>query len=362
MTTKNNLKTGPWKLSDIDHVKRHGHSVFSCFHCGGGSTMGYKLAGYDVLGGVEIDPDMMAIYKANHKPKHSFLMGVQQFKNIPNDQLPKELFDLDILDGSPPCSSFSMSGSREKAWGKKKKFREGQTEQVLDDLFFDFIDIAKKLQPKVVVSENVKGLINGVARGYVKQIFQGFNDAGYDCQLFLLNASRMGVPQARERTFFICRRKDLKLPKIQFDFQEPPITIEKAIQGTTTVGQKITWLTPETKALWEKVEMGDALSKAHPKGHRFNAHKAHPKRVSKTIAASADAVPIHWKEPRRFTDAEVVRIQTFPDDFDFRGQNGSYVCGMSVPPFMMQRVASAIHEQWFSNEAKSKIQQTRTST
>jgi DNA (cytosine-5)-methyltransferase 1 len=51
----------------------------------------------------------------------------------------KELFDIDILDGSPPCSSFSMSGSREKAWGKNKKFREGQANQVLDDLFFHFI-------------------------------------------------------------------------------------------------------------------------------------------------------------------------------------------------------------------------------
>jgi DNA (cytosine-5)-methyltransferase 1 len=50
---------------------------------------------------------------------------------------------LDILDGSPPCSSFSMAGNREKDWGKEKKFREGQAEQVLDNLFFDFIDLQK---------------------------------------------------------------------------------------------------------------------------------------------------------------------------------------------------------------------------
>ena len=121
------LKTGPWNLSELKDWPKHGRTVFSCFHCGGGSTMGYKLAGYDVLGGVEIDPEMMKIYRANHNPKHSYLMGIQEFNKILNDKLPKELFNLDILDGSPPCSSFSMAGSREKAWGKKKKFREGQT-------------------------------------------------------------------------------------------------------------------------------------------------------------------------------------------------------------------------------------------
>ena len=94
-----------------------------------------------------------------------------------------------------------MAGSREKKWSVKKKFREGQAEQVLDDLFFHYIDIAKKLQPKVVVAENVKGLIQGNARGYVKQIFKAFKEAGYSCQLFLLNAAAMGVPQRRREHF-----------------------------------------------------------------------------------------------------------------------------------------------------------------
>lgn len=188
------LKTGPWKLSELKNIEKNGLKVFSCFHCGGGSTMGYKLAGYEVLGGVEIDPEMMKIYRLNHNPKHSYLMGVQDFKKIQNDKLPDELFDLDILDGSPPCSSFSMAGSREKAWGEQKKFREGQANQVLDDLFFHFIDIANKLKPKVIVAENVKGLVIGKAKGYVKQIYQAFELSGYDVQLFLLNSAFMGVP------------------------------------------------------------------------------------------------------------------------------------------------------------------------
>lgn len=196
-----NKITGPYTKKDVKKIQdsvKNKKKVFSCFHCGGGSSFGYKLAGMDVLGGVEIDPKMMELYKANHDPKYSFLMGVQDFKNIPDEQLPKALFDLDILDGSPPCSTFSMAGSREKAWDKKKKFREGQKEQVLENLFFDFIDIAKKLKPKVVVAENVKGLISGNARYYVDKIFRSFRDAGYSAQLFLCNGSRMGVPQQRE--------------------------------------------------------------------------------------------------------------------------------------------------------------------
>jgi len=150
-----NKKTGAWYLSELKDIKKNNLNVFSCFHCGGGSTMGYKLAGFNVLGGVEIDEEMMNIYRANHKPKFSYQMGVQEFNKIEN--IPEELKNLDILDGSPPCSTFSMAGKREKKWGKEFKFREGQKYQRLDDLFFHFIQTAKLLQPKIVVAENVKG-------------------------------------------------------------------------------------------------------------------------------------------------------------------------------------------------------------
>lgn len=134
-----------WTLSDAVFTKDKG-KVFSCFACGGGSTMGYKLAGFDVIGCNEIDHRMMSIYRKNHNPKYHFLEPIQEFKN--RADLPEDLYNLDILDGSPPCSTFSVAGSREEAWGKLKHFREGQAEQVLDTLFFDFIDLAERLQPK----------------------------------------------------------------------------------------------------------------------------------------------------------------------------------------------------------------------
>jgi DNA (cytosine-5)-methyltransferase 1 len=337
------LKTGPWNLTDLKSIPKNGLKVFSCFHCGGGSSMGYKLAGYEVLGGVEIDPEMMAIYRQNHNPKHSYLMGVQEFKKISDSELPAELFDLDILDGSPPCSSFSMAGSREKKWQVKKKFREGQTEQVLDDLFFDYIDIAKKLRPKVVVAENVKGLILGNAKGYVKQIFQAFREAGYSCQLFLLNAAAMGVPQKRERTFFIANRID---KKIKLDFNERVIPVKNALQGIT-----VDHTPAPRKSLadyWHLIEPGKSVSSVNDSGSGFCRIKLNPNDPANTQIASLPAM--HWLQKRHLCSAESLRIQSFPDDYACKQELKHYVCGMSVPPFMMQRIASQIAIQFFDKK------------
>lgn len=332
------LIRGPWTLQDLREGKyadSNGLKVFSCFHCGGGSTMGYKLAGFEVLGGVEIDPQMMGIYRQNHNPKYSYLMSVEEFKT--KEELPAELFELDILDGSPPCSSFSMAGSREDAWGEKKKFREGQAEQVLDDLFFHFIEIAKKLKPKIVVAENVKGLVMGNAKGYVKEIFSAFKNAGYEVQLFLLNASRMGVPQARERTFFIARRADLNLPKLNLEFNESIITVARAIQGC--VKSKGKSLMPSMAKYWPHVKIGDTFAKVAD-GNLFSWRKVNPGKPSATITATH--CQVHWSEQRLLSPTEVARLQTFPDDYNYGDADPVYVCGMSVPPLMMNRVALKI--------------------
>lgn len=344
-----NHLTGPWTLSDLKAHRigapKNGLKVFSAFHCGGGSTMGYKLAGFDVLGGIEIDSDMMKLYRLNHAPEERFsmLMPIQDFPAIPRENLPPELFQLDILDGSPPCSSFSMSGSREDGWNEKKMFREGQTSQVLDDLFFHFIKVAEILQPKIVIAENVKGLIIGKARGYVRDIFKAFSAAGYDTQLFLLNASRMGVPQHRERTFFISRRRDLNLPKIDMQFDENPISFN-AIDDGPNEDPKLK-LTPTAEKYWFKCMRGKSFSSVHPTGSLFNWIKVHPNKPLNTLASRSAQLFFHWKESRKLTDREWILGQTFPMDYDFDDQCPRYVCGMSVPPFMMMRVASAVRDQ-----------------
>jgi DNA (cytosine-5)-methyltransferase 1 len=336
------LHNGPWNLSDLRDVEPNGLKVFSCFHCGGGSSMGYKLAGYDVIGGVEIDPKMMELYRRNVRPRLSYLMGVQEFRHL--SDLPDELYDLDVLDGSPPCSSFSMAGSREKAWGKNKKFREGQAHQVLDDLFFEFIAIAKMLRPRVVIAENVKGLITGKARGYVKQIFAAFREAGYDCQLFLLNSSRMGVPQSRERTFFIATRDDCGMKKANLDFQESSPTILDAMTGLGPQQGKRP--APSYAKMWERVNYG-GRSRDLGINKAFNFVRLDPRQPCPTLTSQPQHY-LHWDECRLLSGAEITRVQSFPDDYDFMRQQPGYVCGMSVPPFMMERLSSEVARQILS--------------
>jgi len=344
------LKTGPWNLSDLKDIPKNGKKVFSCFHCGGGSTMGYKLAGYEVLGGVEIDPEMMKIYRANHNPKYSFLMGVQDFNKLSKDKIPDELFNLDILDGSPPCSSFSMAGSREDAWGENKKFREGQAHQVLDDLFFHFIETAKILQPKIVVAENVKGLVIGKAKGYVKMIAEQFNSAGYDVQLFLLNAAFMGVPQRRERTFFIAKRKDLNLPKIEMKFNEKMIPFGEAISDLNHQISKSVPPSLKGAGIWMALNRTDEVvewAKIKSGKEKFFTIKGTLlNEPTKTLTASTRH--IFYNSDRFLSDIECIRVQSFPDDYKFLDQDVGYFCGMSVPPFMMQRVSDQIYKQWLS--------------
>ena len=182
--------------------------------------MGYKLAGFEVIGCNEIDPKINAVYLKNHKPKYNFCCDVRE---MVNKELPDELYNLDILDGSPPCSVFSMAGLRDKAWNVEKKFKEGQKTQKLDDLFIHFLSFADKIKPKVIVAENVKGLISGKSKGYVNEILKKFSEIGYKPQIFLLNSATMGVPQKRERVFFIAHRKDLNFPKLNLNFNEKPI-------------------------------------------------------------------------------------------------------------------------------------------
>jgi len=348
-----------WTLKDAVFTKDKG-TVFSCFACGGGSTMGYKLAGFDVIGCNEIDPKMMEAYITNHNPKYSYLEPIQTFKL--RKDLPKELYNLDILDGSPPCSSFSMAGNREKDWGKEKKFREGQTEQVLDNLFFDFIDLAKELQPKVVVAENVKGLLVGDAKEYVRKIYREFDLAGYYVQHWLMDASKMGVPQKRERVFFIGMRKDFSkpflkqkdlftvAPELILEFNEPEIPYKEIRQ--TEGNSDAIGLSKMISHYWKLTTPGNAFSENHPKGSYFNEVKTAPDKVLPTIRANG--LPYDYEVERTLFDDECKKAGSYPMDYNFCTNKPVYLIGMSVPPVMTAQIATEIYNQWLCKSQRGK--------
>jgi len=339
-----------WTLKDAVFTKDKG-TVFSCFACGGGSTMGYKLAGFDVLGCNEIDPKMMEAYRVNHNPKYSYLEPIQEFKL--RDDLPEELYNLDILDGSPPCSSFSMAGNREKDWGKEKKFREGQADQVLDTLFFDFIDLAKKLQPKVVVAENVKGLLMGAAKEYVGRIGEAFDSAGYYVDKWLLDASKMGVPQRRERVFFVAIRKDLgdnmtgwtdmfnPMPRLDLEFNEKAIPFKKVKEKDVERKQL-------SDSRMKHYKNADHTGRAKVNGG--NTFGFYYKTMNNLVCATLTSGSYYSIEerPELLTDREYSKIGSYPMDYNHMKNEPQYLIGMSVPPLVTAQIAKRIYTQWLT--------------
>lgn len=342
-----------WNLADLANVKSNGLKVFSTFACGGGSSMGYKLAGFDMVGANDIDPEMRWHYEQNLHPKFFIEAPV---KDLVTMDLPPELFDLDILDGSPPCSTFSMAGSREKAWGKEKHFREGQAVQILDDLFFDFLDVVERLKPKVVIAENVKGMLMGNAKGYVRAISERLKEIGYRPQLFLVNSADCGVPQRRERVFFVAIRDDLPGDKLVFAPDGKWISAGEAtsdVQDLTDEERKRSAPSTLDKRYWHLTSKGRNYSLAATEFEAKNAYWNTVKISDETPAPTITATEglKHWSECRSLTYREIKRLGSFPDDYKAKSEAiGVYMVGMSVPPKMMEAVARAVAEQWFGVE------------
>tara|TARA_R110000868_G_scaffold15696_5_gene71619 strand:+ start:2557 stop:3582 length:1026 start_codon:yes stop_codon:yes gene_type:complete len=335
-------------MAELDSAKSNGVKVMTTFSCGGGSSMGYKLAGCEVLAANDIDKEMAWHYKLNLKPKHYFLCPV---KDLATMDLPPELIGIDILDGSPPCSTFSTSGQRDKVWGKKKHFREGQTEQVLDDLFFDFLDAAQRIQPKVIIAENVKGMLMGNAKGYTRAITERLRSMGYRPQIFLINSADCGVPQKRERVFFCAVRSDVSTKLLELEPCSRWISASEACADIpSTPEEKVKYkLSSVMERMWRITKPGGCMKEASikftGKNNYFNWILVHPAKPCPTIPATHALC--HWSECRWLTYRECIRFGSFPDDYVARTEAiGKYMIGMSVPPRMMETVARAVCKQW----------------
>ena len=306
--------------------------------------MGYKLAGCEVLGCCEIDPKMNEVYVANHHPRYNYLEDIRKFNE--RTDLPEELYNLDILDGSPPCTTFSMAGEREESWGKKKKFREGQAEQTLDDLSFVFIDTVAKLRPKVVVMENVEGLLLGNAWQYVRKIYDKFREIGYKVRHELLKGEEMGVPQRRHRVFFIATRLDFDLDKIDLSFRYEKVTYKDIKEGEGhLINRNTKYYVIASQANANDKSLADTRIRMGEKGSAFQTYYIRPWEVMPTIRSKPDIIDL---ERITYISWQTIRnSQTFPQDYDFmpnkEGQVG-YICGMSVPPVMIKRIVERLIE------------------
>lgn len=200
-------------MTEIATIPWNGFNAISSFSGCGGSSLGYKLAGFKVLWANEFIPAAQDTYRANHP---GTILDTRDIRQIQ----PQEILDaigmqpgeLDLFDGSPPCASFSTAGKREAGWGKVKQYSD--TKQRTDDLFFEYTRLLQGIQPKVFVAENVSGLVKGTAKGYFLEILAALKDCGYNVKSRLLDAQWLGVPQMRQRIIFVGVRNDLGLEPV----------------------------------------------------------------------------------------------------------------------------------------------------
>jgi DNA (cytosine-5)-methyltransferase 1 len=195
-------------MEEIAAIPWNGYNVISTFSGCGGSSLGYKMAGYRVLWANEFIPAARETYRANFPDAH---IDDRDIRSVTAEDILAatglQVGELDLLDGSPPCASFSTAGKREEGWGRVKPYSD--TTQRTDDLFFEYARLLQGLQPKVFVAENVSGLVKGTAKGYFLDILHALRACGYVVRAKVLDAQWLGVPQMRARLIFVGVRQDL---------------------------------------------------------------------------------------------------------------------------------------------------------
>ena len=198
-------------MTEIARIKAtNGLRVVSTFSGCGGSCLGFEMAGYQVLWASEFIPEAAKTYEANHP---GVILDRRDIRQVTPEgileQIGMKAGELDVLEGSPPCASFSTAGKKHEGWGKVRKYSDSK--QRTDDLFWEFARILRGLKPKVFVAENVSGLFKGQTKGYFLEILKELKSCGYVVEARLLDASLLGVPQARHRVIFVGVREDLNL-------------------------------------------------------------------------------------------------------------------------------------------------------
>jgi DNA (cytosine-5)-methyltransferase 1 len=336
------------------------YNVVSLFSGCGGSSLGYKLAGFKVLLANEFMQSARDTYKANFPKTKIIDDDVRQVKasNI-LDLIKMKKGELDVLDGSPPCSAFSLAGKRARGWNHIKPYSEDKVQRT-DDLYFEFIRLLGDIQPRVFVAENVASLTYGVARGYFLSIIEGMRKAGYVVKASILNSMYFNVAQARKRLFFIGIREDLS--KKYNVFPSFPIpnnnytTVFQAWQGLKQTKEEIdeaAKMGNSIKQMLSFVKSGKKASDTHPRKSYFSLARLDYYKPSPTVTVlaynslkeqSRRAALCHPTEDRYLTIKELSRICSYPDDFIFTGNFSQKWERMarSVPPNLMKEVANNV--------------------
>jgi len=372
------MKYKPYTLQDVyDGEAQEKFTVISTFAGGGGSSTGYRLAGGKVLAINEFVEEARNTYRDNY-PTTPILDGdIKELTGKDFLEITKlKPGELDLLDGSPPCSAFSMCGilaqantTHKTGFGKTKKYSDDKIVENIEDLFFEFLRVAEEIRPKTIIAENVAGLTMGEAKEYFNKILNTFEQIGYDVSAKVVDCSLHGVPQSRKRVFFMAVREDIT-SQVGMNFMnisqlfpienKERISMKEAFEGLEYDQEEVDYLTEKWRRTAyykntcihmpsnpKKVLQGSDFG---VKGLHFNLKKASQYLPSPTITAmgstEATAGVCHWEEDRKLTLGELKRVTSLPDDFILTGKwaQKSERCGRMVPSIMMRELATSMYK------------------
>lgn len=372
----------PYTMQDIrESSARERFNVISTFAGGGGSSMGYRLAGGKVLCVNEFVEEAIKTYTHNFPDTKVIPGDIKQLSGFDLMQaVGVKQGELDILDGSPPCSAFSLAGKRHKNWNKTKLYSDGKKVDNIEDLFLEYIRIATDIQPKVIIAENVRGLTIGKAAAKLNEFIREFENIppGYVVTYEVLSACDFGVPQERPRTFFVCVRQDVadKVGLHMFNLNTEvipkpisrPITMREALADVAVDNDELQMLkdyvqnNSENQRYWLSVLPKNPTKRVNPcspeipkelnpNENYFTLIRTCADMPSPTLTANGSkrsgAGLFHWVEDRKFTIRELMRLQGLPEDYELTGtfdQKAERI-GRMVAPKVMAEIANRVYDR-----------------
>lgn len=306
--------------------------------CGaGGMAKGFEMAGFNQVCGLDWFKEAGMTYRENFS--HPLIEGditqreiKDKFINTVKEKLNGK--NLTVLSGGFPCQGFSMSGSR-------------IVEEKRNSLYKDMLEIIEELQPEFIVAENVKGL-RSMLKGKVEdKIKADIRKLGYVVNVTVLNSADYYVPQKRERVIFIANRIGKKnyhpAPLLESDSY---ITTKEAIGDLVKMKDNPKFNYVRTN---HNDDMKERLAKVPERKSLYDKYSDSWKKcpwneASCTIKENHGGVNIHPIEPRVITVREMARLQSFPDNFIFKGTKSKQMVqiGNAVPPLLAKAIALAI--------------------
>lgn len=283
----------------------------------GGLSLGFEAAGF-ATHGFEMVSSAVQTYRRN-------LNGPCEEVKL---EVGFEYPSADVVIGGPPCQPFSVRG-------KQQGMNDAR------DGFPIFIDAVKRLNPRLFLFENVRNLMFS-HRWYLDLILNELEKLGYVVEFRCLNAVNFGVPQNRERLVVVGHRSSFRFP----EHEQHVATVGDAIGDTmATVPDGAKILTPEQDAYIAEYER---------KSHCARPRDLYPDMPSRTVTcrnlagATSDMQRVRLPDGRRrrITVREAARIQSFPDTFEFCGNEVQQFTqiGNAVPPLLAYKLALAVRD------------------